>query len=211
MPDGQLKSWSEGCAVNECVALTFDDGPSDFTTPRLLDVLADANVPVTFFVLGGQADTFPDIVRAEHDAGHEIASHTWSHLRLPSLDEKQLASEIDDTNRVLADITGMTPTLLRPPYGATDDAVAAAAADAGMAQILWNIDTRDWDHHDPAQTIAAAAAAGPGSIILMHDVHASTVDAVPGVIAALRGRGFTFVTVSQLLGSTTPGERYFSG
>ena len=99
--------------------------------------------------------------------------------------------------------------LLRPPYGARNTKVDALARAGGYSEVLWSIDTRDWENHSPKKIIAAAKKARRGSIILMHDIHPDTVDAVPAVIAALRKKGFTLVTVSDLLGSPKPGKRYY--
>lgn len=199
------------CTQERCVALTFDDGPSATTTPELLDILAAEQVPVTFFVLGSQAQAFPELVAREVADGHEVGNHTWSHPDLSALSEDAVREEVTRTNDVVAEITGVRPTLLRPPYGATNQAVTDVAASLDMAQAMWSIDTVDWQHHDPAQTVAQAGEADSGAIVLMHDVHATTVDAVPEVITRLRGEGFTFVTVSELLGQTTPGETYSQG
>lgn len=201
---------SVDCSAVSCVALTFDDGPSGATTPRLLDMLADADVPATFFMLGSQAQAFPNIVSDIAAAGHELGNHTWSHPDLTGLSPAEINAQLTDTNETIAEITGITPKVMRPPYGAKNDAVAQAAKDAGLAEILWNVDTRDWEHHSPAKTVAEASQAAPGSIILMHDIHSTTVDAVPDVISALKSKGFTFVTVSTLLGNPEPGSTHFS-
>lgn len=210
-PPAPPAATSTDCAVVECVAITFDDGPSGATTPGLLDILADAGVPATFFTLGSQASAFPDLIAAEIEGGHEVASHSWSHPQLTTLSEADLQEQLSSTTDLLEQLTGTRPTLMRPPYGATDDAVAAAAAAEGQAQILWSIDTLDWQHHDPDKTIAAAAQAQPGAIILMHDIHATTIEAVPGVIEVLQDAGYTLVTVSDLLDDPQPGEVYGHG
>lgn len=193
-----------------CVALTFDDGPSGSTTPKLLEILTDKQATATFFMLGQQVRSFPDMVADIAAAGHEIGNHTWEHPSLPSLDKEMIRQQIADTNRAIADITGRTPTLLRPPYGATDEAVTVISSELGMAQIMWNIDTRDWDHHDPAQTLAAVKLARQGDIILMHDIHAETIAAVADVIDVLREQGLTLATISDMLGDTSPGKIYYS-
>lgn len=198
------------CEENKCVALTFDDGPGGSTTPKLLKILDKEDVPATFFMLGSQAEAFPKIVANAAEAGHEIASHSWNHPSLPSLGKEGTQKQLTRTNKVLEKVTGADITLMRPPYGATDDEVAAAAKAEGLAQILWDIDTRDWEHRSKKKTIEAAKEAKAGSIILMHDIHPETVEAVPGVIKALKKKDYTFVTVSTLLGETTPGKKYFS-
>jgi len=199
------------CSQEQCVALTFDDGPSASTTPELLDILAAEEVPATFFVLGSQAQAFGDLIAREVADGHEVGNHTWQHPDLSALSADQVREEVEHTNEVVAEVTGSEPTALRPPYGATNDTVAAVAEELGMAQVAWDIDTLDWQHHDPKQTVANAAEATAGSIVLVHDIHDTTIEAVPDVIETLREEGFTFVTVSDLLGQTTPGEVYYQG
>ncbi len=197
------------CRVAKCVALTFDDGPSGRTTPRLLDLLEREDVHATFFVLGTQAQAYPKILRRIAADGHEIGNHSWSHPDLTRLDPEDALSQMRRTSRAIEKATGRAPDLLRPPYGARDKKLDALARGDGYAEVLWSIDTRDWENHSPKKIIAAAKKAKRGAIILMHDIHADTVDAVPGVVAALRKKGFTLVTVSDLLGTTQAGKRYY--
>lgn len=197
------------CEKEKCVALTFDDGPSSKNTPKLLDILAKEDVPATFFVLGTQAKAFPDIVARAAEEGHEIASHTWQHSNLTSLSGKALEKDLTKANKAIKKAFGTTPHLLRPPYGASNGEVAKVAKKKKLALVFWDVDTLDWQHRDPKKTVKHAREAKKGSIVLMHDVHATTVEAVPGVIKSLRKEGFTFVTVSQLMGEMQPGESYF--
>jgi peptidoglycan/xylan/chitin deacetylase (PgdA/CDA1 family) len=195
------------CSRDSCIALTFDDGPGPYTS-QLLDELATAGVRATFFVIGQNAAAMPDLVRRAAAGGHAIGNHTWDHPHLPSLGAEQVADEVDKTTAALA-TAGVVTDLMRPPYGATDDAVASAAADRGYAQVLWDVDTQDWLNLDVAVTTQRALeGARPGAIVLMHDIHPTTVQAVPGIIEALRAQGYTFVTVPQLLGAVRPGAVY---
>lgn len=199
------------CTQVRCVALTFDDGPSAATTAGLLDLLAAEDVPATFFVLGSQAQAFPELVARQVADGHEVGNHSWQHPDLSRMSAQAVREELQRTSAVVESITGVRPVLVRPPYGATSQTVAGVAAELGMAQAMWNIDTLDWQHRDPAQTVAAARQAGSGSIVLMHDIHPTTIEAVPSVITGLREAGFTFVTASDLLGQTEPGQTYRQG
>lgn len=201
-------SASVDCSVERCVALTFDDGPAAKTTPQLLDVLDREQVPATFFVLGSQVQALPELAARIVGEGHQIAIHTWSHLDLSKLSTEQIQAEIADTASVIHTVTGVHPTALRPPYGATSAAVQEVAAQLDLIEVLWNVDTLDWKHRDPQQTTASAVQARSGSIILMHDIHQNTVDAVPGVIDALQEQGYTFVTVDDLLDDAEPGQVY---
>lgn len=196
------------CKKYRCVALTFDDGPLPKTTGPLLDILAKEQVPATFFMLGVQANAHPQLVKRVAAEGHEIGSHTWSHQYLTEMPTKTIRDELTRTNALLKKLTGQQPTLLRPPYGATNANVAEAARQVGMAQILWSVDTRDWQHRDAQRVAAIATTATRGSIVLMHDIRESTVAALPGIIQDLRAKGYVFVTVSELLGPLKSGVEY---
>lgn len=196
------------CRNSKCVALTFDDGPGPFTS-KLLDHLRKADVPATFFMLGQQVKLYPEITRAVAEAGHEIGVHTWDHRLLTRLGTQQIRGEITSSIKVVKQVTGKRPTLMRPPYGATNKAVAAEAKRAKVAQILWDVDTLDWKTRSTKKTIKAALNdTRRGSIVLLHDIHSTTVAAVPGIIEGLHAKGYTFVTVSQLLGKAKPGQVY---
>lgn len=199
------------CKKLKCVALTFDDGPGAYTK-TLLTYLKAGNVPATFFMLGQQVDTYPATARAVAKAGHEIGVHTWSHRDLTRLSPVQIDKEITSTVDIIRNETGVTATLLRPPYGAVNASVKKEAKKAGLAVVLWNVDTLDWKTRSTPKTIKAAVGdSRRGSIILLHDIHKTSVAAVPQIIAQLQAKGYTFVTVTQLLGSPQPGETYRSG
>ncbi|MGY1604327.1 polysaccharide deacetylase family protein [Geodermatophilus sp. SYSU D00815] len=194
------------CTRLACIALTFDDGPGPYTA-QLLRVLAAADVRATFFVVGSNAAAMPELVRRTADQGHAIGNHSWDHADLTMLSPEQVADEIDRTTAALADV-GVTTDLVRPPYGATDETVAAVLRARGAAQVLWDVDTQDWLNLDVATTTQRAlAGAFPGAIVLLHDIHPTTVEAVPGIIDGLRARGYTLVTVPELLSSVEPGTR----
>lgn len=197
------------CRKEKCVALTFDDGPSSHNTPKLLDTLAKQQVPATFFVLGTQVKAFPEIVARATEEGHEIGSHSWRHANLTALSGKALKKDLADANKAIKTVTGAAPTLLRPPYGAFNSDVAKAAKNADLALVMWDVDTLDWEHRKVKKTVEHGQEATDGSIVLMHDIHETTIKAVPKLIKELREEGFTFVTVSELLGETKPGKSYF--
>lgn len=189
------------CAVTKCVALTFDDGPGIYTA-RLLDELKAARAPATFFMLGQNAQAHPDLVRRAAAEGHQIGNHTVDHRSLDRLSLAQQRWEVDTAAAVLRRLSGQPVTLLRPPYGAYD----ASTRTLGVPLILWDVDTEDWKNRDAAVTTRRAlATVRPGSIILLHDIHQSSVAATPGIVQALRKRGLTLVTVSDLLGPLRPG------
>ncbi|WP_232835894.1 polysaccharide deacetylase family protein [Actinocorallia populi] len=196
------------CAQAKCVALTFDDGPVPGTA-RLLGLLRRSGARATFFVVGVRARAHPGLVARARAEGHEIGDHTEHHPRLTALPSARVHRELATTRRTITRLTGTRPTLFRPPYGATDRRVAAQARRLGLAQVLWDVDTLDWRHRDPS-AIARRAVNGlrPGAIILMHDSRPTTVSAVPRILRAAKAKGYTFVTVTELLGPTVPGRTY---
>ena len=183
------------------VALTFDDGPSASLTPRVLDILRRNNAVGTFFVLGQNAAVNRSVVARAAAEGNEIGVHTWSHIKMSGSSLAKVDSEIGRTRSLIQDITGRAPLVMRPPYGATNGAlVNRMKAQFGMRSILWDVDTLDWRHPGVQKVInTAVGQAKPGSIILVHDIHASTVAAVEGIVQGLQARGFKLVTVSQLI------------
>lgn len=177
-------------------ALTFDDGPSAATTPRLLDILYEKNVPATFFELGTAASANPEIVKRVVNEGHELASHTMSHQNLATLSGGGVRSETDGAAAVFESIIGYRPKLVRPPYGSINDTVRA---NIGAPMILWSVDTLDWKYKNTASILGyTMSEVYDGAIILMHDIHPTSVEAVPTVIDTLRADGYEFVTVSEL-------------
>ena len=193
---------------NKVIALTFDDGPGPYTA-HLLDVLDQYGAKATFFLIGSKVSSQANVVRSIHARGHQLGNHSWSHPELPKLPINQIAGEIDRTNDAIKQATGVTPAILRPPYGAVNGAVLEQLRLRGMSSILWSVDTRDWaDRNSDIVCSRAVAGARPGAIILMHDIHQTSVGAVPCILSALKQQGYSFVTVQGLLGNTTPGVGY---
>ena len=183
------------------VALTFDDGPAPATTTKVLDILKRNNAVGTFFVLGENASRNRSLVARAAAEGNEIGVHTWSHIKMTGSSLEKVDSEISRTAAVITDITGRAPRVMRPPYGAINGGlVNRMKAQYGMRSILWDVDTLDWKHPGVQKVInTAVGQAKPGSIILVHDIHASTVAALEGIVQGLQARGFKLVTVSQLI------------
>lgn len=201
---------SVDCAVTKCIALTFDDGPGPYTQ-RLLDTLEQYKAKATFFVVGANVGRYKETLMREAANGHEIGNHTWSHRSLPTLSDEGVSQELESTSDAIANVLGYAPNLVRPPYGATNSRVNQLAHNP---VILWDVDTVDWKSlSSDAVVKEATASAHPGAIVLMHDIHSSTVDAVPEILKRLRAEGYQFVTVSQLLSSKSPaaGVVYSSG
>ncbi|WP_340377436.1 polysaccharide deacetylase family protein [Streptomyces sp. SS7] len=188
------------CRRVKCVALTFDDGPVA-DTQRLLRILKERHVPVTFYLVGKNVQRYPSTVRAAAAAGHQIGNHSWDHADLTRLSRAAVASEVSRTDTAIKQATGKKPTTFRAPYGAQNATVRAVAA---RPLVHWSVDTLDWKYRDTARLIRVVKAdTRPGDIVLMHDIHRTTVDAVPGIINGLTARGFHFVTVDQLFAPKT--------
>lgn len=188
------------------IAMTFDDGPHPVLTPKLLDLLKAHGIKATFFLIGQNAAKYPDIVRRIVAEGHEIGNHTWSHPQLTKLAPGELHDEITKTSDVLATITGHPPALMRPPYGATSPLINQwLAREFGMKVIIWSVDPLDWRYHDSAHVESVILAeTKPGAIILSHDIHATTVAAMPETLDVLLAKGYKFVTVSELISMDKP-------
>lgn len=183
------------------IALTFDDGPHPDLTPKLLDILRQNGVRATFFVVGSNVKAYPEIARRIVAEGHEIANHSWSHPALTKLGAAGLRHEIEDTNAVIESVTGRRPANMRPPYGALNPRVRDYLTKGqNMNIILWSVDPLDWKRPG-AQVVAQRLVEGaaPGGILLAHDIHPGTVEAIPDVIAQLKAKGYGFATVGQLL------------
>ena len=193
---------------NKVIALTFDDGPGPHTA-HLLDILDQYGAKATFFLIGSKVSSQANVVRNIQARGHQLGNHSWSHPELPKLPVDQIAGEIDRTNDAIKQATGVTPAILRPPYGAVNGAVLEQLRLRGMSSILWSVDTRHWaERNSDIVCSRAVAGARPGAIILMHDIHQTSVGAVPCILSALKQQGYSFVTVQGLLGNTTPGVGY---
>lgn len=206
-PSGQKKNTYSQCHVDgPYIAITFDDGPHAENTPRLLDMLKQRGIKVTFFVVGQCAAEYPDIMKRIAAEGHEIANHSWSHPQLTRMGEGSVTDQLQRTHDVIGQTTGETPKLLRPPYGAfTANQRNWASQKWGYKTILWDVDPLDWKVRN-AEHVKSSILKGTlnGSIILAHDIHKSTVDAMPGTLDGLTEKGFKFVTVSELLAMDKP-------
>ncbi|MEO3808883.1 polysaccharide deacetylase family protein [Sphaerisporangium sp. B11E5] len=198
------------CAKVKCIALTFDDGPGRYTG-KLLETLRENKTTVTFFLMGEHVDKYRGTARAIARAGHEIGNHTYAHPHLTSLYDGLIRDELVRAQDSIERATGKRPTLMRPPYGDTDDRVSGIAAELGLAQILWNRTSRDWELRDSkAITKRVLKDAARNRIVLMHDIWPETVAAMPGILRSLKKKGFHVVTVGTLLRGRelAPGEMY---
>jgi peptidoglycan/xylan/chitin deacetylase (PgdA/CDA1 family) len=187
------------------IALTFDDGPDRKLTPRLLDLLAQHHIHATFFVVGENAAQYPEILQRAVREGHEIGNHSWSHPNFAKMSEESVRSQIRRTEEAIVNATGVHPTLLRPPYGAiTTREKRWVRNDLGYEIILWDVDPLDWRNPGPTVvTNRIVKETRAGSIVLSHDIHAQTIEAMPETLRELEEKGFKFVTVSELLKMAT--------
>ena len=181
------------------IALTFDDGPSAHTD-RLLDIFKEYGGKGTFFLVGGHVDYRPDTVKRIAAEGHEIGGHSVDHPQLTKLSSEDVAYQLSWTRDKICEVTGVDSYLVRPPYGAYDDEVQRIAAGLGIAFINWSVDTLDWKYKN-AETVHDKIMSDvfDGAVILCHDIHKTTVDAMETVIPELLDMGYQLVTVSDLL------------
>lgn len=182
------------------VALTFDDGPHKTLTPKLLDILKARNIKATFYVVGRNVNAYPEIAKRIVDEGHEIANHTWSHPYLTKLSDSGIRSEVEKTDVAILKATGVKPTNLRPPYGAMNSRVREVVYGMGYPLVMWSVDPKDWQRPGPSVvTRRLVDGASNGGILLLHDIHAPTIQAVPSALDQLIARGYRFATVQQLI------------
>lgn len=182
------------------VSLTFDAAWGNEDTQTLIDILGKYNIKATFFVVGQWVDKYPESVKALSDAGHEVMNHSNDHAHFNSLSSDQVISNITACNEKIAEVTGTTPTLFRPPYGEYDDHVISAVRSMGMEPIQWDVDSLDWKEIPADQiTERVTSRVKPGSIVLFHNAALHTPEALPGIIESLIKEGYSFVPVSQLI------------
>ncbi|WP_220204054.1 polysaccharide deacetylase family protein [Reticulibacter mediterranei] len=186
------------------VALTFDDGPSQYT-PQVLAVLQRYNVPATFFLIGESISQYPGYLQQDLAAGNAVGNHTFTHPHLPTLSASAIYSELSQAQNAVYNVTGTRPTIFRPPYGEYNTDVVSAASQLGMTVINWSAAASDWENPPPAANVIASrilSAAENGAIFLLHEGggdRSNTVAALPDIISGLQLRGFRLVTIPDML------------
>lgn len=209
----ELVQW--GAQADKLLALTFDDGPDPVFSSQILDTLARYNVPATFFIVGTNALKYPKLVQRMVDQGHEVGSHTYSHVNISKVSADFLRFELSATQRVFESITGRNLVLFRAPY-ATDTVPKTAAearplstvSDLGYYTVNMNIDPKDWwlpDAQKIADRVISGAMQRAGNVVLLHDAggdRTQTVAALPMLIEHLQAEGFRFITVGELIGKS---------
>lgn len=159
------------------VLLTYDDGPHPQCTPRVLDALAAYGITATFFVVGQNVVRYPHLVRRIVEAGHAVGNHSYTHPAFTAISPQSRLAELQRTQNVVAQAAGVVPVLFRPPYGATSAAVRAQVESLGLRQVLWDVDTHDYQNPGPRVVADRVLAAPSGRVVLLHDIHAGTAEA----------------------------------
>jgi peptidoglycan/xylan/chitin deacetylase (PgdA/CDA1 family) len=211
MPQGADFSKNSGISFSRVIvsgnyiAMTFDDGPQPTNTPRLLDMLRARNIKATFYVVGRSVDLYPQIVRRTVAEGHEIGNHSNTHRLLSKLSDQEILADLRRCHDAIGRAAGVLPRTMRPPYGGLLQRQRELVhAEFGYPTILWSVDPFDWKRPGSAAiTSRILGETTAGGIVLAHDIHSQTVDAMPATLDGLLRRGFKFVTVSQLLAMKT--------
>lgn len=210
LPKWNSNVYYRGTAAGNKIALTFDDGPDDYYTPKILDLLGNKKVPATFFVVGQQIQWCPSMLMRIVKEGHALGNHSWSHPKFTNLTTSQIKEEIYRTENEITILTGeRKTTLFRPPYGEFTDADLNFISELGYKLIMWSVDTLDWTGLSAEEIIAIVRRdLSPGAIVLQHSLKMSpgildgTVKALPVLIDELIAKGYEFVTIDHLLKST---------
>ncbi|MGN0352858.1 MAG: polysaccharide deacetylase family protein [Roseburia sp.] len=179
------------------IAITFDDGPNPNYTEELLDGLKERGVNATFFLLGKEVETYPEIVKRIYEEGHLIGTHSYEHVNLSNLCDSAAIEQVDKTNTAIYHITGEYPQYIRPPFGCWK---CNLDYETTMVEVLWDIDPLDWktDNSDVV-TERVVSKVQEGDIILLHDASESSVKAAFQIIDELEQQGYQFVTVEELI------------
>jgi peptidoglycan-N-acetylglucosamine deacetylase len=192
----------------KCIALTYDDGPFPDTS-RLARIMRREKVKATFFMLGENVQRYPEAVKDVQATGSELANHSWNHPSLPGLSNSGMRSQLNRTSQEIEKVSGLKVSLMRPPYGANNQRLDQVSKKLGLAEIFWTVDTLDWKYQDTDRLVDYVLDnAGRDDVVLMHDIHESTVDGARAIFRGLKKRGYTLVTVSELYPKLRPGGHY---
>lgn len=181
-------------------ALSFDAAWGNEDTDELIDIFDRYGITVTFFVVGDWVDKYPESVLALHEAGHEVMNHSTDHAHFNSLSRDEIMADLTECNEKIAAVTGVTPTLFRPPYGEYNDHVVSTVRAMEMEPIQWDVDSLDWKDLSAAEiTRRVTSKVQPGSIVLFHNAALNTPEALPAIIEALIRDGYCFLPISELI------------
>ncbi len=183
------------------IAVSFDAAWGNDDTQTLIDILAEYDAPATFFVVGSWVDKYPESVKALSDAGHQVQNHSNTHPHMPQLSKMQMADELEACNRKIEAITGVRPSLLRPPYGDYDNALIEVVDSLDMKAIQWSVDSLDWKENATADSIykRVTSKVTNGSIVLFHNDAEHTPEALPNILKTLKDEGYEFVFIDDLI------------
>jgi peptidoglycan/xylan/chitin deacetylase (PgdA/CDA1 family) len=195
-----IQAPAQAATCNGYVGLTFDDGPSNDHTPAILNALRQNGLRATMFNEGQYAAAYPGQVAAEVSAGMWVGNHSYTHPHLIQQSQAQIDSEISRTQSAIANAGGGTPKLFRPPYGETNGTLQSVEAKYGLTQIIWDVDSQDWNGASVDAIVAANARLTNGQIILMHEWPANTLAAIPRIAQGLAGRGLCAGMISPSTG-----------
>ena len=208
-PSGPQITYNSVWVDQPYIAMTFDDGPHATLTPKLLDMLAARRLKATFFIIGQNGAEYPDIMKRIVREGHELANHSWSHPNLGKMSDEAVRAQMQKTDDVIQAAAGKRTTLMRPPYGSITPRQKEWIYETfGYKTIIWDVDPFDWRR--PGASVIRDRIVNqtqPGSIILVHDIHPGSIDAMPDTFDQLTAKGFKFATVSELLAMAKPGAR----
>lgn len=195
-----VRSLSRGNPKQLKIALTFDDGPHPEFTNKILAILDYYDVKATFFYVGLQANRYPEWIKMTNQAGHEIASQTYDHFRMPKLPLEEKQYQIDKYQRLIENIVGVTPRFMRPPGGKLDEVTKRLIIERGMVLGLWDVALNDTREGKTAAEMlkTAKSQVRPGSVLLVHDGIQATIEVLPELIEFLSSQGYQFVTMSEL-------------
>ena len=199
-----------GAAAATCtgyVALTFDDGPIASSTNTLLTALRNAGARATMFNTGQNAAANPSLVRAQVGAGMWVGNHSYTHPNMTTLSQSRMDSEISRTQSAIQAAGAPAPRLFRPPYGATNSTLRSVESEYGLREILWDVDSQDWNGASTTQIVAAAGRLTAGQVMLMHDGYSTTINAIPQIVRDLNARGLCTGMISPSTGrAVAPGS-----
>ncbi len=183
------------------IAISFDAAWGNDDTEQLIKILGEYKVPATFFVVGAWVDKYPESVKQLSDAGHQIQNHSNTHPHMPQLSKDQMKDEIESCNKKIEKITGVCPTLLRPPYGDYDNALIEVMTELKMSTIQWDVDSLDWKENATPESICqrVTSKVKNGSIVLFHNDADHTPAALPNILKCLKDEGYEFVFISDLI------------
>ena len=183
------------------IAISFDAAWGNDDTETLINILAQYNVPATFFVVGAWVDKYPESVKQLHDAGHRIENHSNTHPHMPQLSRAQMSNELIACNEKIANITGRTPKLFRPPYGDYDNNTIDSTAELSMYCTQWSVDSLDWKDSATPDSIChrVVSKVKNGSIVLFHNDADHTPAALPNILKTLKDQGYEFVFIEDLI------------